>query len=369
MNPTTWMDDTDQALESAARRWVAQRHRFEDRQHLAPDRRRHDPAIWRSLAELGWFAVATSETHGGFGLRPSSIALLCQIAGSALLTEPLLSCGVLAPQLIEALGDAAQRSKWLPEMQQGTRLVVALVPPDQGVRPGVTLTADGRLQGRLEVAVDADIADVLLIPADGRLWYLPVSASGVQRQPYPLLDGRGAATVHLAAAIAEPLADPEGRFADAMAQARALAAVAVASDSVGLMQSAFDQTLEHLKTRRQFGMPIGSNQALQHRAVDAYIRIAESRAVIDEAVAALCCNAPPVEAARAVHAAKALACENARKLTQEAVQMHGGIGITEEHAASHYLRRARVNAQWHGAEDLHLAAFVRAGGAPTPQEI
>lgn len=346
MNSQTWLDDTDAALDDAAQRYLAERYPFAPRQRLTPDARRFDAAVWDGLARMGWCSVANEPEHGGLGVRVSSICLLAERAGQALLNEPWLSSGVLAPWLVGRHAGGAQQQAWLPGLLDGTRRAACLLAP-QAMRVQGT-----RLNGCQLLVVDADLADHLLVAAEGALWQVETAQHGVRRQTLPLLDGRGAARVELVDAQATRL---DGALPFESAPVLQLAALATACDAWGALRAAFDMTLDYLKTRRQFGVPLGSHQALQHRMVDFYIRVAESRAVLDQAIASLA--AGDAAATRDVHAAKHLVCENARLGAQEAVQLHGGIGITEEYAVSHYLRRVRVDEQLYGAGEHHFQAF------------
>lgn len=352
MKHKTWADETDAALHDAATRYVADRYRFETRQRLSRADRRFSASVWKDAAEMGWFSVATPEAEGGLGLRVASICLLAEISGRALMTEPLTSAGVLAPYLVSVHASAAQREALLPAMHAG-ELRVACMLDNTSMRQ-----QSGRLQGRQQLVVDADLADQLLVLSDDALWLVDASDPSVTRNSFALLDGRAAATVTLDHATAVRLGDH--RPADVQF-ARLLAALATAADSHGAMSAAFELTLDYLKTRRQFGKPLGTNQALQHRAVDMYVALGESRAVLDQAIESLQAHGP--DTARDVHAAKALVGESARRVTQEAVQLHGGIGVTEEYAASHYLRRARVNEQLWGSAEQHFLAFAAAAPA------
>ncbi|GHC69538.1 acyl-CoA dehydrogenase [Pseudorhodoferax aquiterrae] len=348
MTHKTWFDDTDAALDEAAQRYLAERYPFAQRQRLAPAARRFDAAIWEGLAQMGWCSVANEAEQGGLGVRVSSICLLAERAGQALLNEPWLSSGVLAPWLVGRYAGVAQQQAWLPPLLGGQRRAACVLEPQAMAAQGGTLT------GRQALVPDADLAEQLFVAAEGALWQVDTAQDGVRRRPLPLLDGRGAASVEFVGAQATRL---DGALPFTAGPVLQLAALATACDAWGALRAAFDLTLDYLKTRRQFGVPLGSYQALQHRMVDFYIRVEESRAVLDQAIAALAAG-DAVSAARDVHAAKALVCENARLGAQEAVQLHGGIGITEEYAASHYLRRVRVDEQLYGAGEQHFLAFA-----------
>jgi len=350
-----WLDEIDAALHDAALRYTAERYSFEARQRMPAAERRFSAGVWKDMGDMGWLSVASPGEEGGLGLRVASICLLAEAAGRALVTEPLTNAGVLAPHLVAAHGTDAQRAKLLPQLHAGTLRIACLLDGRN------VALQDGRLQGTHPVLIDADIAQQLMVHAADALWLVDAKAPGVDCRAFPLLDGRGAATVRFDNVEAVRLGDSARADTASTLQ---LAALATAADSLGAMSAAFDLTLDYLKTRRQFGVPLGTHQALQHRAVDMYIALAESRAVIDQAIGTV--QAGSSDAARDVHAAKSLVCESARRVTQEAVQLHGGIGITEEYAVSHYLRRARVNEQLWGSAEQHFVAFATSESAPTP---
>jgi alkylation response protein AidB-like acyl-CoA dehydrogenase len=306
---------------------------------------------------MGWLALVVPEALGGLGRRINSVALLAQAAGRALLNEPLCGSGFVAADVIVRHASAAQQAAWLPPLLAGQQRHACVMP----AQAGLLQVRGGRLSGRQEVVLDADIAEQCLVlaldldvtdnAADAPQRWFRVAANGprVLVQPYPLLDGRGAATLVFDQTEVEAL-NPGNDPHPAL-----LGALASVADAVGAMDAAFALTLDHLKTRHQFGVPLASFQVLQHRAVDQSMRLAESRAVLAQAVLSL--QQQPWAAARDVHAAKAFVGEQSRLLLQEAVQLHGGIGITEEYALSHYLRRVRVDEQLYGSAEQHLRQF------------
>ncbi|MDO8705610.1 MAG: acyl-CoA dehydrogenase family protein [Sulfuricaulis sp.] len=355
MKNKLWLDETDAALDDAATRYTRDRYRFEDRHLLTPSQRRFSNDVWMDMAEMGWLGVSTPEEDGGLGVRLTSICLLAEVAGRALINEPLTSCGFLAPFLVAHNGSPAQRAELLPRLLSGHLPVACVLGP---VSEAMHVES-GALHGRQAVVVDGDMADHLLVLArDGdkaeALYLVDANGGGVNRKSFPLLDGRSGATVTLKGCAAILLGN-----ADMTANAQPalwLAVLATAADSLGAMSAAFDLTLDYLKTRRQFGKPLGTYQALQHRAVDMYLQLSESRAVLDQAIESV--QADAVTAERDVHAAKTFICQAARKVLQEAIQLHGGIGITDEYMVSHYLRRVRVNEQLYGSAEQHFRSFA-----------
>ena len=346
MRRDAFADDIDAALGDAALRLRRDHFDFARRQRLGADARRFDAGLWAQMAEMGWLGVASDEADGGLGRRIGSIALLARHAGAAGINEPLLSAWVAA-DVLRAHGAAEQRAPWLLPLNAGT------------LRPAcafdTTLAAQGeRLTGRCEVVPDADLADLLLLQVQGRWWAVAADAAGLRRSCYPLLDGRGAATLELQDCAAEPL-QPAPPSADADTP-RWLCGLAAAADALGAMDTAFELTLDYIKTRQQFGRALADNQVVVHRTVDMYLRLQEAQAVLDQACEALASG----DAARVpeVCAAKAFIPPQGRLLAQEAVQLHGGIGITEEYAVSHCLRRVLVDEQLFGGTDACLQRFA-----------
>lgn len=352
MKRDDYFDDTDAALARAAQRYTRERHAFDQRQKLPAGERRFSASAWNEMASMGWLGVATGEEEGGLGLRVSSIALLAQAAGQALVNEPLFSAGFIAPDIVMRHASADQRGRWLAPMNEGAVRVACVF-----ARQAMPVRAHaGRLHGRQEVVLDGDIADALLVQAGEageRRWYwIEPDAHGIKRSTYPLLDGRGAATLEFEGCPGEAL------DAGDSPHPALLMALALCADAVGAMEAAMTLTLDYIRTRRQFGAAIGTQQVIQHRAVDMSIRLSECRAVLAQATQSL--QAQPEAAARDVHGAKAFVGEQSKLMLQEAVQLHGGIGITDEYALSHYLRRVIADDQLSGGHEQHLRQFAAA---------
>lgn len=352
MKREDYFDDTDAVLADTAQRYTRDRHAFGKRQKMPAGARRFSAPAWSEMASMGWLGVATGEEEGGLGLRVSSIALLAQAAGAALVNEPLLSSGFIAPDIVMRHGSAEQRRRWLARMNEGALRVACLFA--RQAEP--VHCRGGRLRGRQEVVLDGDIADALLVQAseggDRRWYWVELDARGLKRRAYPLLDGRGAATLDFDDCPAEALDAGESPHP------ALLMALALCADAVGAMDAAMALTLDYIKTRQQFGVPIGSHQVIQHRAVDMFIRANECRAVLAQATDFL--RAQADAAARDVHGAKAFIGEQSTLMLQEAVQLHGGIGITDEYALSHYLRRVITDDQLSGGHEQHLRQFAAA---------
>lgn len=357
-------DEIDAALDDVARKFAASEYGFEERYRLGADVRRFSADAWASIAEMGWFSVATPEDRDGLGLRMSSIAVLAEAAGAMFMNEPLSDTAFVAAYLLGALGSDAQQSDRFPALLGGSlRLATALEPtawlPD--VAAPISIDGQGLLNGMLPFVAGADIADAILVRAtDGaggvHVHIVDPASAGVGIAPYPLIDGRGAARMTLTGVASERLGDGSADASSALDNALTIGALATAADSLGVMDRALQVTVEYLKTRVQFGRPIGANQVLQHRAVDMYVYVAEARAVISAAV-----HAGPVGSAifaHHVHAAKAIIDASARKVAHEMIQMHGGIGMANEHVAGQCLKRVVVNEQIYGRRRDHLRLFA-----------
>jgi alkylation response protein AidB-like acyl-CoA dehydrogenase len=319
-----------------------------------------DQPLWAQAAELGWLALSASEAHGGLDLGPSELAVLYEELGRAVAPLPVLGTMLVIEALTRG-GDAAQQAAWTPRLAAGELAgAVSMLTPGT---PKSTLTllagADGGvvLDGVVENLLDGAAADVLLLLArDGETsrWVLVEPAvDGVTVEKAATVDR----TRHLGAVRFDRVALPAGRVlsGDAGQIADALlhqAALALASDARGGANAIFEITLDYLKTREQFGKPIGSFQALKHRCADHKIALVASGALVAEAVVKMASGDPA--AGRYALAAKALATEVYARVAQDAVQLHGGIGYTWEHPCHLYLKRAKLNEQLFGGPAAYL---------------
>lgn len=356
-------DEIDAALDDVARKFAANDYNFEERHRLKAEQRRFSSSVWTAIADMGWLGLATPEEFGGLGLRLSSIAVLAEAAGAMFLNEPLTDTGFCGGYLVSELGSSAQKAELCPQIVDGSlRLAVALDPAEwlAADARAVVVDDDGKLTGALPLFAGADIADRLLVRATGAsgkssVHIVDPNAEGVTIAPYALIDGRGAASVTLGGCASQPLGEDVSDAEAALANALAIGALATAADSLGVMDRAVKVTVAYLKTRVQFGRPIGDNQVLQHRAVDMHMLTEESRAVVAGAVLAGAADDPAFR--HHVHAAKAIVDAHARKVVHGMIQLHGGIGMADEHVAGQCLARVMVNEQLFGQYRDHLELF------------
>ncbi|HIZ49612.1 MAG TPA: acyl-CoA dehydrogenase family protein [Candidatus Pseudomonas excrementavium] len=330
----------------------------------------YDADVWQGMLELGWSAVAFSEEDGGLDFGFAGFAPLFEEIGRHLSASPLLGSVVLCGGLIEQLGTAGQRQQWLPQLISGElRLALALeesarhAPEDSAL--SAQADADGwLLDGEKLWVADAREADGWLVvarEADGGCGVFLVRAGtpGVQLEARQMIDARNMAALRLRKVRLK--ADSRLGSADA---AEALDLVldrgrsCLAAELLGMAETAFQMTIEYLKTRVQFGVPIGSFQALQHRAARLYTDLQLARSSVMAAFAQL--DRPGSddrERRRLVSLAKWKAGQMAQRVSNEAIQMHGGIGVTDEYDLGLFLKRMRVAQNQLGNSDYHCQRY------------
>jgi alkylation response protein AidB-like acyl-CoA dehydrogenase len=325
------------------------------------------PEVWRQIGDLGWLGLPFPEAAGGVDGKFVDLALVIEQLGATLVPEPIVP-SLVAGIAILAAGDAAQHRAYIAPMIAGrSSLALAWAEADGRYDPARVATraartaAGFRLTGHKRFVLDGHAAAQLVVSAregDGpvALFVVDAKAPGVQIRPVRTLDGRRAALVDLDAEVA---ADRRlgGDGATALTRALEVGAVAACAEAVGIMRAVLAMTTEYLRTREQFGVKIGSFQVLQHRAVDMFIEteLAYSAAI---AAAIRIDDDDPAERAAEVSAAKVQVTESGRYVTQQAIQLHGGIGITDEHDVGLYFKRMRALEAMFGDAEHHVARFA-----------
>lgn len=301
-------------------------------------------ATWRQMAEMGWLGLLVPEAAGGAGLGMVEACALAEALSAGLAPEPWAACAGIARLLPPDV---------LAPVLAGERIVLpAWQERADTVTPGeATVAASGRVSGRKLFVAMAGAADQFLVAAGSGLVLVDAGAAGVTLDVVQMQDGGHSGTLTLDGAPCRAVA---GDMVDALEGGTLLAA----SGLLGLMERSFALTLDYLRTRKQFGRPIGSFQALQHRAADLLLQIALTRASVESAAMALDAGGPLDARRAAVSRAKARAADGAMLVTREAIQLHGGIGYTDEYDVGLYLRRAMVLAPQHGSARLHRARFA-----------
>ena len=323
--------------------------------------------VWRGLAEMGVVGALLPEAAGGFGGTGSDIALVFEEMGRAGAREPLIDTGLLGAGLLAALGgDGALIGSVIAG---DAHFAFAHGEPGGRYDPWRVATraereGNGwRLTGRKAVVVNAPAADHLLVSArtgemgDGPegLSVFLVARGAADLRPYPLVGGGTAAEVTLDGTPAV-LVGPEGGAADAVAKAMARATLALSAEALGLMERCKDLTVDYLRTRQQFGRPLGKFQVLQHRMADLLIEIEQARSAVVNLAGHV--DADPALRDRHVSACKTLVGEAARLVSEESIQMHGGIGLTREYALGHHAQRLVMVDHRFGDTLFHLERFI-----------
>jgi hypothetical protein len=303
----------------------------------------YDAGLWARLCkEIGVAGLAVPEEYGGAGATLLETHVVLEELGRTLTPGPMLGCGVLATQALLLAGDEDAKARLLPAVCSGERIVAV-------AWDAVTVTGGDRLSGTARQILDLEAADTLLIADGEALYEVDFAAPGVTRRSTSPLDlTRRLGTVDLDDVPARRL---PGNPLPAL---RDIALVALTADQIGAATKAFELTVDYTKTREQFGRPIGSFQALQHRLADAYVRLESARSASWAAAEALSTS----EAAGIAAAAEVYCAEAFQAITAEMVQMHGGIAITWEHDAHLYLRRAQASAHLFGAPATHVTRLA-----------
>lgn len=358
------LNDVQQQLQDSLTRLLAREYEFDRRQQYVAADAGHSPEVWMKLAGLGVSAAAIGETHGGFGGDAVDHMMISEALGGCLSLEPYHGTVVMGATAIELLASQAEQARLLPGIARG-ELQVAWCH-DEAVAGRIATRArrganGWQLFGAKPCVLHGASADYLIVSAqvadEGvQLFLVDARANALQIEAFRLIDGTPAAGVKLDFTPAERL----GNLTPALLRRLLDTGIsAVCAEMVGAMDAACTLTIDYLKTRQQFGRLIGSNQALQHRAVDMLIALEQSRSMTVSLALALAGRNDLTGADVPSHAAKVLVTQNARHVAQEAIQMHGGIGMTEEYAVGHYLRRILVLDQLHGDMQYHLARLER----------
>jgi alkylation response protein AidB-like acyl-CoA dehydrogenase len=344
---------------------------------LAQTRAEFDRAQWRQLADFGWLGVLVPESCGGLGLGLAEATTVAEGLGRALTPEPYTAVAVLSARLLEGLPPSALRDELLAGIASGERLPATAwqEQPDDFAGLQVACRAlpfEGglRVSGEKRFVAGAAAGDGFLVSADSAqglaLLWLPRDAAGCDLKLQALADGRSYGRLKL-----DDVAVPRERVLAAGETVRAAldraldhAAVTVCAELVGVMKRAHEMSLDYMKTRVQFGKPIGSFQVLQHRAVDLHIQQELADAVLRDVVRRLDAGADAATRALAASRAKSRCADAALAITRAAIQFHGAIGFTEDCDVGLYVKRALTLASWLGNGRAHRARYARlAAGA------
>lgn len=373
------LSEEQQLLKDSVDRFVREAYPLETRRRLAASELGWDRGNWRKMAELGWLSVGLPEAYGGLDGGPVEHMVIMEGIGRGLVLEPFLTTAVLGAGLLLESPHEPLKQDLLPRVATGEmQLAFACAEPQSrydlfDVATTAVATADGwRLDGHKAVVMGGPTADRLIVTArnagerrdrDGiTLFVVDPAADGVRRRDYPTVDGLRASEVELTgvevgtAAVLSGVGD--GLAAVENAVDRAIAALC--AEAVGAMQVLLDTTNDYLKTRVQFGQPIGKFQVLQHRMADMFMAVEEARSLTYMATLKLA-DPDPAERRRAAAAAKVQIGRSGRLVGQQSVQLHGGMGMTDEMHVGHYFKRLTMIDVMFGNADHHLRRFAAMG--------
>ncbi len=374
------LTEEQRLLKDSVDRLMADRYDFEARKRHGREPEGWSREMWGAYAELGLLAIPFAEEHGGFGGGPVETMIVMEAFGRSLALEPYLSTVVLGGGLIRNGGSEAQAAEHLPLVASGERLL-AFAHTERQSRydlfdVATTARRDGDafvLDGHKSVVLHGDAADRILVTARTAgarrdragigLFLVDAAAPGVSRRGYPTQDGTRAAEITLEGVRVAPegvIGSPEDAL-PLVERAVDETMAALCAEAVGCMDEMLKLTVDYMKTRKQFGVAIGSFQALQHRSVDMFVELEQSRSMA--MLAAMMAREPDaLERARSVAAAKVQIGRSGRAVGQGAVQLHGGVGVTMEYKVGHLFKRATMIDTLFGDADHHLARLADAGG-------
>lgn len=372
------LSEDQRLLKESVDKLIGDQYGFEQRKKYLQEPAGYSAAMWDQITEMGLLGLPFEETLGGFNGGGVETAIVLEAFGRGLVVEPYFATVILGGGLLRRAASDAVKGQLAPEVAAG-KLKLAFGHVERHSRydlhdVSTTARKDGSnyvLDGAKSVVLHGDSADRIFVTArlsgnrrdrDGiGLFLVDPATPGVSRRGYPTQDGLRAAEITLTNARvsgADLISDHALPLVEHVIDE---AIAALCAEAVGAMQALHELTLEYLKTRKQFGRAIGSFQVLQHRSVDMLVEVEQARSMALFA-AVMAAEENPVERRKAISAAKVQIGRSARHVGQEAIQLHGGIGMTNEYAAGHYFKRLTMIDQLYGDADTHLAKLAALGG-------
>ena len=373
------LSDEQRLLRESVDRFIAGSYDADHRRRIASDPLGFSPEIWKQFADLGWLALPISEAYGGLGAGAIETGILMEAFGRGLVTEPYLATVVIGAALISECGSEPQKQAILPEVAGGS-LYLAFAHSERAARfdlahveTSAKRTPGGwRLDGHKTAVLDGNAAGQIIVSArvandDGTpgklcLFLVPSGTAGLSLRDYSRLGGGRACNLDLTDVrlAADGLL---GDSSDALPKIECVvdrALAALGAEAVGIMQIMLDMTLEYTKVRQQFGRPLSANQVIRHRLADMALQCDEARSIALRA--ALMADAEPVERGRAASGAKAKIGKCARFVAEQAVQLHGAMGVTEELDIGSYFKRLLAFDTMFGGSAHHYRRHAALGG-------
>lgn len=374
------LSEEQRLLKDSVDRLMADRYDFESRRRYAKEPEGWSRELWGAYAELGLLALPFDEAHGGFGGGPVETMTIMEAFGRSLALEPYLATVILGGGLLHHGGSEEQKAEYLPQVAAGD-LRLAFAHTERQSRydlfdVAATARRDGSsfvLDGQKSVVLHGDSADKILVTArvagsrrdrEGiGLFLVDAAAPGLSRRGYPTQDGQRAAEIAFDSVrvdAANVIGDPENAL-PVVERVADVAMAALAAEAIGAMDEMLKLTVDYLKTRRQFGTTIGSFQVLQHRSSEMFIALEQARSMA--MFAAMMAQDENVEERRkAIAAAKVQIGRSGRFVGQQAIQLHGGVGMTMEYKVGHLFKRVTMIDTLFGDADHHLSKLAEAGG-------
>ena len=365
------LTEEQQMLRDGAERFVREQYDFETRRALVKSGGSFSPDNWQQFADLGWLALGLPEDCGGFGLDFVEVAVVMQELGRGLVLEPVISSSVLSARVIDRAGNDVHRNDLLPQIAAG-ELRVALAYSEAGGRFALDKvdtqaerSGEGySLSGRKFMVFDAPLAHKFIVTAripgteNICLFLVDAEAEGVVRNEYQLIDGTRAADVrfdNVKLPKEALLVDKESALS-VLEEALDRAILAQIAEAIGAMEAVMEITAEYLKDRKQFGQSLGKFQALQHRMAEMLIQVENARSMLYRGLAHLDGDAHSRKSA--ISAAKAVTAEAAKFVGAQGIQLHGGIGLTDEYSIGHYFKKLTVFEKAFGDIEHHTARYL-----------
>jgi len=370
--------EEQQLLAASIARFVERDYDFATRRKIIASAAGYCADVWNTLAELGLLGLPLPTEYGGFGGGAVDTMSVMEAIGEALVVEPYLSTVGLGAQFVARAGTPAQKVRILPAVTEG-KLKLAFAQSETDARYNLahvstrarkTEAGGYAIDGEKRVVMHGPCADMLVVSArtggevadtDGiAVFLVDPKAPGIATRGYRTLDGLRAADIVFddVRVTVEALLGAEGHGLALIEEVIDYATALVCAEAVGALRYANDATLDYLKTRKQFGVPIGAFQALQHRMVDMVIEYEQAKSMASLACACVDTEVDPAARKRVVSAAKIRIADACRLVSQEAVQLHGGMGMSDEIKVSHTFRRLTMIAQQFGDADHHLERFA-----------
>ncbi|WP_244884883.1 acyl-CoA dehydrogenase family protein [Croceicoccus mobilis] len=361
------LNEDEEMLKAVVERFVADRYDVERRRSYLNEEAGYSADNWSVLAELGVLAVPFSDEDGGLGLDATALSVIFQALGAGIVVEPVLESAIL-PGLYIAAGLAGDlRDDWVAGLISGERRVAMarqeMTLRDPALPRETTVRSNGddvTIEGEKAYAIAGGMADGFIVSAIGEdgveaLFLIPADAEGLDTREWRLADGSFTASLTLEG-VTIPASNRLAIDDADQQRIETLASLARSSEALGIMGAMFNETLEYLRTREQFGMPLGKFQAVQHRMAGQYALLEQSRALIELAVVSE--NSP--EFAANTDGARAFIAENALELGHEMIQLHGGMGVTDELAIGQGHKRLLVLSRWPEAPLVTLDRYAGA---------